>query len=501
MGKVVLLGAGPGELDLLTIKGEKLLKKADCIIYDRLINPGMLDLVPEDSEKIYVGKMNHKHTMPQDEINKLLVEKAKEHDLVVRLKGGDPYVFGRGGEEALFLKENGIDVEIVPGISSSIAALGAAGIPITHRGLAKGFQVITAHSKKDEAADIDYSSLLDETVTLVFLMGLAHVGEIARGLVDAGRKENTPVAVISNGTTNHQKKVIGTLADIEDIVNNSDIVSPAIIVVGEVVTLNSELNYFEKRPLFGKKFFLPIISAFDYSFEEGIKIGARNELKDMLEADGAEVVTVETGVISPIKCDMTPLKESKAGDWIVFTSANGVKSFFWNLAEAGLDARSLGGLKIAAIGSKTGKVLQKFGLCADLISTLQNGVDLAKALNKEDIAGRNVIWFTTADSSLGMETTLDKAAKLQKIICYENKKVDIDFSQELLADIAECDGAIFTCASNAKATIPFINNMPKQIFSIGPACSSKIKEYVDDNIIEADISSYDGIVEIIGESL
>lgn len=502
MGKVVLLGAGPGELDLLTIKGEKFLKKADCIVYDRLLNPDMLALTPAHSEKIYVGKMNHKHTMPQDEINKLLVEKAKEYELVVRLKGGDPYVFGRGGEEALFLNENGIDVEIVPGISSSIAALGAAGIPITHRGLAKGFQVITAHSKKDEASEIDYASLLDETVTLVFLMGLAHVKEIANGLVNAGRKPKTPVAVISNGTTNHQKKVVGTLSDIDEIVNNSDIVSPAIIVVGDVVTLNSKLNYFEKRPLFGKKYFLPIISAFDYSFDEGIKNGAKNELKEMLETKGAEVVSVKTGKIIPIKCELDCLKDSKNGDWLVFTSANGVKSFCWNLYEAGMDLRAIGGFKIAAIGTKTGAVLKKFGIAYDLVSTLQNGYDLAKTLNKEDIAGHKVIWFTTADSSDDFEDTLDNEANLIKIVCYENAKADIDFTDELLAKIKESDGVIFTCASNAKAIIPHIQDViPKQIISIGPACSRKIKEFISDDIIEAKQSSYEGIVEIIGEVL
>ena len=194
--KVVLVGAGPGEWGLLTLKGAEYLKQADCVIYDRLLNKKFLEMTPEGCEKIFVGKENHNHTMKQDKINELLYEKSKEYNLVVRLKGGDSYVFGRGGEEALYLLERDVNVEIVSGVTSPIAALSAAGIPITHRGLAKGFQVITAHSRKDEPADIDYSQLLDDTVTLVFLMGLSHVAEIAKGLINAGRSLDTPAAVI-----------------------------------------------------------------------------------------------------------------------------------------------------------------------------------------------------------------------------------------------------------------------------------------------------------------
>lgn len=172
-GKVVLVGAGPGDTGLLTLKGEKYIKQADCLVYDRLSSPEFLSMAKAGCELIYVGKENHKHVMKQDAINELLYEKSKYHELVVRLKGGDPYVFGRGGEEALYLVDRNVEVEVVPGVSSSVAALAAAGIPITHRGIAKGFQVITAHSRKDEEADIDYSLLTDETITCVFLMGLA----------------------------------------------------------------------------------------------------------------------------------------------------------------------------------------------------------------------------------------------------------------------------------------------------------------------------------------
>ena len=244
-------------------------------MYDRLSSPEFLSMAKAGCELISVGKENHKHVMKQDAINELLYEKSKYHELVVRLKGGDPYVFGRGGEEALYLVDRNVEVEVVPGVSSSVAALAAAGIPITHRGIAKGFQVITAHSRKDEEADIDYSLLTDETITCVFLMGLAHVKSIAAGLMKAGRRADTPAAVISNGTLAAQRKCIGTLADIGEKIEEAKLTSPAIIVVGDVVSLNDRLDFFEKRPLFGRKITVPYIEAMPENIEAGAKDDGR----------------------------------------------------------------------------------------------------------------------------------------------------------------------------------------------------------------------------------
>ena len=341
-GKVVLVGAGPGDTGLLTLKGEKYIKQADCLVYDRLSSPQLLSMAKAGCELIYVGKENHKHVMKQDAINELLYEKSKCHELVVRLKGGDPYVFGRGGEEALYLVERNVDVEVVPGVSSSVAALAAAGIPITHRGIAKGFQVITAHSRKDEEADIDYSLLTDETITCVFLMGLAHVKSIAAGLIKAGRRADTPAAVISNGTLAAQRKCIGTLADIGGKIEKAKLTSPAIIVVGDVVSLNDRLDFFEKRPLFGRKITVPYIEAMPEKMEaedDGRKFEnskalknsnnniKTNELIAKLQQLGADVTPVKTGIIKPI---IIPdfINKIKSADWILFTSKNGVKSFF-----------------------------------------------------------------------------------------------------------------------------------------------------------------------------
>lgn len=498
-GKVVLLGAGPGEVGLLTLKGLELIKKADCIIYDRLLNKDLLAFSSENSEKIFVGKENHFHVMTQDKINELLFEKAKKHKLVVRLKGGDPYVFGRGGEEALYLKERGVKVEVVPGISSSIAALSAAGIPITHRGLSKGFQVVTAHSKKDQLADIDYSQLTDESVTYVFLMGLSHVGEIAKGLIAAGRRSDTKAAVVSSGTTNHQKKVIGTLSDIDAKVKEAGLLSPAIIVVGDVVSLSEELNFFEERPFFGKKYFLPVIKSFNYSLAGIEDNSGINELEKSLTSNGAEVVTVTAGTIAPIKCDLSFLESISENNCIVFTSANGVKSFFWNLYQvAGLDGRAVGKVRFAAIGQKTAEVLRGFGFKADYISEKQNGEDLAELLNSKLAVGTDIYWLCQKASSEYFEGHISKEFNLNKIYCYENVESEVEVTDNLLSEVASCDGAIFTSGSNAAFAINlFGTHLPKSIYSIGPACTKKIETSGFVVTSEAEISSYDGVIRCI----
>ena len=495
-GRVALIGAGPGDLDLLTLKGKEYLRKADCIIYDRLCNKKMLELASSKCEMIFVGKANHHHTLPQDKINELLFEKSKEYDFVVRLKGGDPYVFGRGGEEALYLKERGVLVEIVPGVSSSIAALADAGIPITHRGLAKGFQVITAHSRKDEPTNIDFTQLMDEEVTLVFLMGLAHVGEIAKGLISAGRTADTKAAVVSNGTTNHQRKVVGTLSNIESLVNEAGLESPSIIVVGKVVGLADDLDFFEKRPFFGKRFFLPKIQSFNYKLETGITEILYNELEERLEKDGAEVVTVVTGKIKPVECDLGFLELATTGDYIVFTSGNGVRSFFWNLFEKqGRDIRAVSNFRFAVVGEKTAAILREFGIVADLIPEKQTGAELAELLKKNVNASEAIHWLCGKVQSPEFEKTLGDDYLLNKIICYENVQNELTISDELKDEIRKCDGAIFTSGSNAKAVAGI--TLPDKVFSIGPSCTAVLKGQGVNEVTEAVDASYDGIINIL----
>ena len=491
-GKVVLVGAGPGDTGLLTLKGEKYIKQADCLVYDRLLSPQLLSMAKAGCELIYVGKENHKHVMKQDAINELLYEKSKCHELVVRLKGGDPYVFGRGGEEALYLVERNVDVEVVPGVSSSVAALAAAGIPITHRGIAKGFQVITAHSRKDEEADIDYSLLTDETITCVFLMGLAHVKSIAAGLIKAGRRADTPAAVISNGTLAAQRKCIGTLADIGGKIEKAKLTSPAIIVVGDVVSLNDRLDFFEKRPLFGRKITVPYIET----------MAGTNELISKLQQLGADVTPVKTGIIKPI---IIPdfINKIKSADWILFTSKNGVKSFFYNLDLAGADIRLIANARFAVVGKATEKELAKHHIKADLIPAEQTGKGFAEEVKfyiKDDYKLSNkkskVCIFSAKEASPDLEAGLKGICELEKIDAYVNEQADESISESIGNSISE---AVFTSASNVDRFFDMLpeNTCVETAYSIGEKTTAALEQYNVREIVQADDSSYEALVDKI----
>ena len=500
-GKVVLVGAGPGDTGLLTLKGEKYIKQADCLVYDRLSSPEFLSMVKAGCELIYVGKENHKHVMKQDAINELLYEKSKYHELVVRLKGGDPYVFGRGGEEALYLVDRNVEVEVVPGVSSSVAALAAAGIPITHRGIAKGFQVITAHSRKDEEADIDYSLLTDETITCVFLMGLAHVKSIAAGLMKAGRRADTPAAVISNGTLAAQRKCIGTLADIGEKIEEAKLTSPAIIVVGDVVSLNDRLDFFEKRPLFGRKITVPYIKT--------------NELIAKLQQLGADVTPVKTGIIKPVIIPEFADKVRSA-DWIVFTSKNGVRSFFYNLELAGADIRLIANARFAVVGKATEKELVKHHINADIIPAEQTGKGLADAMklcmpyvygesdeDTFDLSNGNisdkmckVCIFSAKEASPDLEAGLKEICELEKIDAYVNEQAYESIPESIGNMVSE---AVFTSASNVERFFHMLpeNAYVETAYSIGEKTTAALEQHNVREILQADDSSYEALVDTI----
>ena len=500
-GKVVLVGAGPGDTGLLTLKGEKYIKQADCLVYDRLSSPVFLSMAKAGCELIYVGKENHNHVMKQDAINELLYEKSKYHELVVRLKGGDPYVFGRGGEEALYLVGRNVEVEVVPGVSSSVAALAAAGIPITHRGIAKGFQVITAHSRKDEEADIDYSLLTDETITCVFLMGLAHVKSIAAGLMKAGRRADTPAAVISNGTLAAQRKCIGTLADIGEKIEEAKLTSPAIIVVGDVVSLNDRLDFFEKRPLFGRKITVPYIKT--------------NELIAKLQQLGADVTPVKTGIINPIIIPEFADKVRSA-DWIVFTSKNGVRSFFYNLELAGADIRLIANARFAVVGKATEKELAKHHINADIIPAEQTGKGLADAMklcmpyvygesdeDTFDLSNGNisdkmckVCIFSAKEASPDLEAGLKEICELEKIDAYVNEQAYESIPESIGNMVSE---AVFTSASNVERFFHMLpeNAYVETAYSIGEKTTAALEQHNVREIVQADDSSYEALVDKI----
>lgn len=541
MGKVILAGAGPGDMGLLTLKAYKYIREADCLVYDRLMSPKLLELARKDCELIYVGKENHKHVVNQDGINEILFRKSKQHELVLRLKGGDPYVFGRGGEEALYLTERGVAVELVPGVSSSIAALADAGIPITHRGVAKGFQVITAHSRKDEEADIDYSLLTDETITCVFLMGLQHVESIAAGLMRAGRREDTPIAVISNGTLPTQNKCVGTLKNIGAKMKEAHLKSPAIIVAGDVVNMSDELDFFEKRPLFGRKFIVPYIedmggtepqncdvSLMPVRFEAGvlpqdmIRYGIQgygNRIVSSLEDLGADVLSLKVGRIQPVVINDFE-RQICSADWLIFTSKNGVKSFLYNMKHAGMDVRKLADCKFAVVGKHTAEELEKHNIYPDFIPDTATGESLAREFckkilqsDKASIVNQNlhknadndvtvrVCLLAAREASTDVESILGNRCDFHKITAYENKALPI--LNDIFEPIMESDGreieAVFTSASNVRR---MYGALPEQLviskaYSIGEKTTSALKEQKAGQIIEAEECSYEAILKEI----
>ncbi len=358
-GTVWLVGAGPGDPGLITVKGVRCIAEADVVVYDYLANPALLGHARPDAERIYVGKIAGNHAMKQDDINLLLVHKALEGKTVCRLKGGDPYVFGRGGEEALCCVEHGVPFEVVPGVTSAIAVPNYAGIPVTHRSMTSSFRVITGHEDPTKSeSSLDWDEISKTAGTLVFLMGIRNIGMISSSLIAGGRSPETPVAVIASGTLPAQRSVTGTLATIEEDLERSGITPPGLIVVGEVVGFRDRLNWFERKPLFGR------CIAVTRSQSQASSLVAS------LESLGAEVISAPTIRIESM-ADTEPMRaavrELGKVDWVVLTSVNGVDAFFEALALEGLDVRALANMRIAAIGPATADRLRDRGIVPDLL--------------------------------------------------------------------------------------------------------------------------------------
>ncbi len=355
-GIVFLVGAGPGDIGLLTVKGLRCLQNAEVVIYDFHLNAQLLNYISHRAELIYAGKRGGHHTMTQDEINRAIVQKAKEGKIVCRLKGGDPFVFGRGGEEAQELVKAGIPFEVVPGVSSSVAAPAYAGIPLTHRLYSSSFAVIPGYEDTTKGeSSINWAKLATGIGTLVFLMAVKNIGEMTRKLIEHGRSPDTPVAVIRWGTRADQKTIVSTLKDIAAVVKEKDIMPPAVTVIGDVVKLRSELNWYEKKPMFGQR--ILVTREHSGGFETLEELGA-----EVLQFSSIEVVPPE----SWDDLDKA-INAIDTYNWLIFTSANGVKYFFSRLFAKGIDIRELKGLQICAVGGKTAAAINKFGLRVDLV--------------------------------------------------------------------------------------------------------------------------------------
>lgn len=372
-GHVILVGAGPGDPGLLTLRGKQAIQQADVVVYDRLVSPAILAMIPSSAQKIDVGKEASHHKVPQEDINRMLLDQALEGHVVVRLKGGDPFVFGRGGEELELLRQHNISFEVVPGITSAIAAPSYGGIPVTHRDACSSLHIITGHAKAGKDLDIDFSALVATKGTLVFLMGVTALPVLVAGLLDAGMAPDMPAAMVERGTTPAQRRVDATLATLPDKAKAMGVKSPAVIVVGKVCALAEEFCWFERLPLKGK----PILLT-----RPKERMGS---LSGKLTALGAEVMEypcIETVPIVPCPPMTKALGQLGQYQWLCFTSPAGVDCFWHALQDAGLDARALGGVNLAVIGQGTAKALEQHGLCADLMPSVYDAAHLGALLGK-----------------------------------------------------------------------------------------------------------------------
>lgn len=495
-GKIYLIGAGPGDPGLITVKGLQCIERADVIVYDYLASPRLMRHARPDAEKIYVGKMGGNHTLSQDGINSLLVEKGRLGLKVARLKGGDPFVFGRGGEEAQILRKEGIDFEIVPGVTSAVAAPAYAGIPITHRDHTTSVTFVTGHEDPTKAeSTINWNSLV--TGTVVFFMGVKNLSMIVENLVKAGRSQDTPAALIRWGTTTSQKTVTGKLSNIKEIADKAGIKAPAIIVVGEVVTLREELAWFENSPLFGKKI------AVTRSREQA------SSLVERLSELGADCFECPTIKIKPLD-DNTILESAvsnlKAYDWLIFTSVNGVSFFFETLFKKGLDSRTLGGLKTAVIGPATKERLLSFGINADVVPESYVAESIIEAFKSEEVKGKKFLLPRAKDArSVLPEQLTEMGGTVDEVITYEAVE-DTDRSSEMVAllEKGEIDMVTFTSSStvsNFAKAIPggrlaeLMKNV--KVASIGPITSETARRLGLNVDMEAETFTIPGLCEAI----
>ncbi len=443
-GIVYLIGAGPGDPGLITVKGRDCLRRAEVVVYDYLANPDLLAEAPPEAEKIYVGKTRGQHHTPQPQINALLVERAQRGQIVARLKGGDPYVFGRGGEEAEELQAAGVSFEVVPGISAGFAAAAYAGIPLTHRDFTTSLGLVTGHENPlKKVSNLDWQKLATGVGTLVFYMGMTNLALIAEQLMANGRDPQTPVAVIRWGTTPQQQTVTATLIDVVKKVAETGLKPPAVIVVGEVVRLRDKLRWFDQRPLFGRKVLVTRSPQQAHS------------LAGQLQAAGAEAICLPTVKIAPpaswAELDAA-ISELSATDYLVLTSANGVSAFFERLSTAGLDSRALHDVTIVAVGPKTAAAIAEYGLRADLVPQRYQAEGIIELLQQRNLSGKRILYPRSASARDLLCSELTKAgSEVQAPIAYRTEPATDGAAQlrELLIG-EKLDAVTFTSASTVE---------------------------------------------------
>ena len=489
MGSVILVGAGPGDPGLLTQKGRQAIENAQVVVYDRLVSPAILSLIPKDAEKINVGKESSNHLVPQEEINRILLRKAQEDKRVVRLKGGDPFLFGRGGEELELLEAAGIPFQVVPGVTSALSVPAYAGIPVTHRDFCSSVHIITGHARAGAELHIDFEALRRTGGTLVFLMSVSSLPRICRGLLDAGMAPDMPAAVVERGTLPRQRKLVSTLEKLPSEAEKAGVKSPAIIVVGKVCALSSRFDWFDGLPMKGKT--VVVTRPEDRS----------GTLTQRLRELGAEVV--DYPCIRTVAREENPELEEAMENLsryrcLVFTSPAGPEIFFRRLRAAGRDARALSGLTLAAIGPKTAKAMERFGVTADLVPETYDSDHLAKAL--EAVEGPVLLCRASRGSTALPEMLERKGIPFADVPVYDTvyaapapQKVDALLGETLLVT--------FTSASTVRG---FVESLPgrdlKNVIGccIGRQTEAEAKKYGLTTVVSQE-ATMESLMETIKE--
>jgi len=495
-GRVYLVGAGPGDPGLLTLRGAEVLGRAEVVVYDALAPRELLRMAPATAELIYVGKRPGARAMAQGRINELLVARARAGHTVVRLKGGDPFVFGRGSEEALALAGAGVPFEVVPGVTAGVAAPACAGIPVTHRGLAGCVTFVTGHESPDAVTPPpDWAALARTNGTLVVYMGVGNMEAICRRLIDAGLPASTPAAAVERGATPGQRTVSAPLGELAREAAACGLAPPAVVVVGRVTELRKEISWFERRPLFGQR--VLVTRARDRA----------PELSRPLRELGAQVVEFPVIRIEPPE-DEGPLRraaaEASSFDWIAFTSANGVEAFFGALTAQRLDARSLAGCRLAAIGPATARSLRRHGLRADLVPKTYTSAALSEAMAARGLVGRKVLCPRADGAPDDLVRALERAgATVSCVTAYRVGPETPDPGPVLdMLERGELDWVTFTSASTVRNLVALLG-APRMragrpaIASIGPATSAAVRGFGLEPSVEADRHTIEGLVEAI----
>ena len=492
-GKVWLVGAGPGDVGLFTLKGKQVLEQAEVVVYDSLVGDGVLAMVPAGARLINVGKRAGHHLMKQEMINQVLLEEAQKGYRVVRLKGGDPFLFGRGGEELELLSEHGIPYEVVPGVTSCIAVPAYNGIPVTHRDYCSSVHVITGHKKAGQSYNIDFEALVRTGGTLVFLMGVTALEDICSNLIKAGMSPSVPAAILQQGTTAGQKRIVATVGTLKEEVDRQGILTPAIIVVGGVCEVADRFEWYEKLPLAGCKIVVTrpkeLIS----------------QMADRLRKQGAEVLELPAIALSPVEDDRKIrecLEQLEKYQWIAFTSPSGVKIFFEFLKKNGKDIRALGRAKLAAIGKGTKRELEARGMYPDLMPEVFDGASLGKKMAEccEENSRILIPRAAIGNAEIIRELSVRKDLVVDDVATYETRyEVQSIIDESGAFERGEITYAVFTSASTVRG---FVHALPGLEYSkvkavcIGKQTAAQAEEY-GMHTYTAKEASIDSLVELV----